>query len=62
MPHAFIQLTEKARTLVSYMPAGKMEAFFAVTDNWQSPPSKEEIAKVFADHGMKVVGEPLKVN
>ena len=61
MPHAFIQLTEKARTLVSYMPAGKMEAFFAVTDNWQSPPSKEEIAKVFADHGMKVVGEPLKV-
>ncbi len=60
MPHAFVQLTEKARTIVSYMPAGKMEEFFAVTDRWTSPPSKEVIAKTFADHGMKVVGEPLK--
>ncbi len=59
IPHAFIQLSEKARTIVSYMPAGKMEAFFSVTNKWTSPPSKEEIAKAFADHGMKVVGEPL---
>lgn len=62
VPHAFVQLTERAKTIVSYMPAGKMEEFFAVTDKWTSPQSKEEIAKVFADHGMKVVGEPLKTN
>lgn len=62
VPHAFIQLTEKAKTIVSYMPAGKMEEFFAETDRWTSPPSKEEITKVFADHGMKVVGEPLQIN
>ena len=62
VPHAFVQLTEKAKTIVSYMPAGKMEAFFAVTDKWTSPPSKEEVAGVFADHGMKVVGAPLKVD
>lgn len=61
VPHAFVQLTEKAKTVVSYLPAGKMEEFFEATDKWASPPSKEEIAKVFADHGMKVVGEPLKV-
>ena len=61
VPHAFIQLTEKAKTIVSYVPAGKMEEFFAVTDKWSSPPSKQEIAKVFADHGMEVVGDPLKV-
>jgi mannose-6-phosphate isomerase-like protein (cupin superfamily) len=60
VPHAFVQLTEKARTIVSYMPAGRMEAFFAATGKWESPPSKEEIARVFAIHGMKVVGEPLK--
>lgn len=60
VPHAFVQLTGKARTIVSYMPAGQMEAFFAATDRWQSPPSKEEVARVFASHGMKVVGEPLK--
>lgn len=59
--HAFLQLTEKGKMIVSYLPAGKMEAFFKVTDKWTSPPTKEEIAKVFADHDMKVVGAPLKV-
>lgn len=57
--HAFIQLTEKGRMVVSYMPAGKIEAFFKVTDKWVSPPTKEEIAKAFADHEMKMVGPPL---
>lgn len=61
VPHAFIQLVEKGKMIVSYLPAGKMEAFFAITDQWTSPPSKEEIAKVFADHDMQVVGPPLKI-
>jgi quercetin dioxygenase-like cupin family protein len=60
--HAFVQLTEKGKMIVSYLPAGKMEAFFKVTDKWTSPPTKEEIAKVFEDHDMKVVGAPLKVD
>lgn len=59
--HAFIQLAEKGKMIVSYLPAGKMEAFFQVTDQWTTPPSKEEIAKVFEDHEMKVVGPPLNV-
>ena len=60
--HAFVQLTERGKMIVSYLPAGRMEAFFAATDNWTSPPTKEEITKVFADHGMLVVGPPLKVD
>ena len=60
--HAFIQLTEKGKMIVSYFPAGKMEDFFALTDKWISPPTKEEIAKAFADHDMQIVGPPLKVN
>ena len=60
--HAFVQLTKKGKMIVSYLPAGKMEELFAVTDKWTSPPSKEEIAKVFADHEMLVVGAPLKVD
>lgn len=62
IPHAFIQLTEKARTIVSYLPAGSMEDFFKTTDSWTTPPSKEEVNKVFEDHGMKVVGPPLKAD
>jgi mannose-6-phosphate isomerase-like protein (cupin superfamily) len=58
VPHAF----EKARTIVSYQPAGKMEAFFAATDKWTSPPSADEVARVFAEHGMKVVGGSLTMN
>ena len=59
--HAFIQITEKGKVIVSYMPAGKMEDFFKTTDAWSSPPTLKEIEKVFEDHDMKVVGPPLKV-
>lgn len=59
--HAFVQLSENGKMIVSYMPAGKMEEFFAVTDKWTSTPTKDEILKVFADHEMQVVGPPLKV-
>ncbi len=59
--HAFIQLSEKGKMIVSYLPAGKMEAFFKVTDSWTSPPNKEEITKVFEEHDMKIVGPPLKI-
>lgn len=59
--HAFLQLTEKGKMIVSYLPAGKMEGFFKVTDAWTSPPTAVEIEKVFKEHDMKVVGPPLKV-
>jgi quercetin dioxygenase-like cupin family protein len=59
--HAFAQLTEKGKVIVSYMPAGKMEDFFKTTDSWTSPPTLREIEKVFEDHEMKVVGPPIQV-
>ncbi|HOY06279.1 MAG TPA: cupin domain-containing protein [Saprospiraceae bacterium] len=60
--HAFIQLTEKGKMIVSYSPAGKMEDFFKVTDKWTTRPTKEEIVKVFAEHDMQVVGPGLRVD
>jgi len=60
VPHAFVQLTEKGKVIVSYMPAGKMEEFFKTTDTWTSPPTLKEIEKAFEDHDMKVLGPPLK--
>lgn len=60
--HAFLQLTEKGKMIVCYFPAGKMEAFFKTANNWTSPPTKEEINKVFEDHEMKVVGPTLNIN
>ena len=61
IPHAFVQLTEKARVIVSFLPAGKMEDFFRITDTWTAPPSQEEIRKVMEEHDMVVAGPPLKV-
>ena len=61
VPHAFVQLTEKGKMLVTYQPAGQMEDFFKLTDSWTSPPRPEEIAKAFKDHGMQVAGPPLEV-
>jgi hypothetical protein len=60
--HAFVQLTEKGKVLVTYLPAGKMEDFFKLTDSWVSPPATNEIEKAFEDHDMKIVGPPLNVN
>ena len=50
--HAFIQLSEKARVLVSYTSAGKMESFFETTDSWNTPPSEDLIKKTFTDHAV----------
>jgi quercetin dioxygenase-like cupin family protein len=60
--HAFVQLTETGKVIVSYMPAGKMEDFFKTTDSWTTRPLKAEIERVFEDHDMKVVGPPLEVD
>lgn len=60
VPHAFVQLTEEGKMVVAYQPAGKMEEFFKKTDSWTSPPTAEEVARVFEEYGMEVVGPPLK--
>ena len=60
--HAFVQKTEQARVIVSYLPAGKMEDFFKVTNSWTEPPSTEEIKRVFEEHDMIIAGPPLKIN
>ena len=48
--------------IVSYLPAGKMESFFELTDSWTSPPTKEEMAEVFKDHDMLITGSPLTID
>ncbi|GEO06128.1 hypothetical protein AAE02nite_37920 [Adhaeribacter aerolatus] len=60
--HAFVQLTEKGKLIVTYQPSGKMEDFFRRTNAWTSPPTKEEIANVFEACDMKVVGIPLQAD
>ncbi|MBS1582545.1 MAG: cupin domain-containing protein [Bacteroidetes bacterium] len=60
VPHAFLQRTEQARTVVAYQPSGRMEDFFRQSARFTAPPTAEEVAQLFAHHGMQVVGPPLK--
>ncbi len=62
VPHAFIQLTQIGKIMVTFFPAGKMEDFFKAADSLTSPlESNKEIVNFFASYDLKVVGPPLKV-
>jgi quercetin 2,3-dioxygenase len=62
VPHAFTKTGEKpGKMLITYQPAGKMEAFYRKVGSFKQMPSAEEYAKVFEEHGMKIVGPRLSV-
>ena len=48
--------------LVTMQPAGKLEIFFVTMAALDHQPSQEEIAKIFSDNEMQVVGPPLKID
>lgn len=62
VPHAWTQMTPTGKMIVVLQPAGKLEDFFVSLARMDHDPSKEELAKLFADNGMQVVGPPLKVD
>jgi len=58
--HAWIQISEKGRMSVIVQPAGKLEEFFVYMSSLANEPTREEMAQIFADHGMTVVGPPMQ--
>lgn len=61
VPHAWTQVSEKGKMNVIFQPAGKMEDFFVTMSRLDHEPSPAEIAKIFADNDMQIVGPPLKI-
>lgn len=55
-PHAFRSLTETARMIVTFQPAGSMEVFFSTQ---MVDPASQEFKDLSLKHGMEVVGPPL---
>ncbi|MEJ7587348.1 MAG: cupin domain-containing protein [Ferruginibacter sp.] len=62
VPHAWTQASEKGKMTVILQPAGKLESFFVTMAAMDHEPSKEEIAAIFAENEMQVIGPPLKIN
>lgn len=59
IPHTWIQLSDRGKMIYLLQPAGKMEEFFSYMNNLKERPSAEEMDRIHAEHGMKVVGPPL---
>ena len=49
------------RILITFQPAGQMEAFFEESTQLDSLPAPEALADLFQRHGMSLVGPPLQV-
>jgi len=61
VPHSWTQKSDKGKMIVLFQPAGKMESFFVSLAAFNTPPSKEQMAKLFEDNEMKIVGPPWGV-
>ena len=62
VPHAWTQVSAKGKMIVVLQPAGKLENFFVTMAGMDHQPTPEEVAKVFADNEMQIVGPPLKID
>ena len=61
VPHAWTQVSEKGKMTVILQPAGKLENFFVTVAALDHEPTPKEMATIFADNGMQVVGPPLLI-
>ena len=61
VPHAWTQVSEKGKMTVTFQPAGKMEDFFITVSSLDHEPTQKEMAQIFIDNEMEVVGPPLKI-
>lgn len=62
IPHAWAHVTDEPGTLLFIaQPAGTMEAFFEKISGKKEPFAREELERIYAAHGMKLVGEPIEI-
>lgn len=61
LKHTWIQLTDYGRQIYMLQPDGTFEGFLRTLQALKNPPSQKELQKIHLDHGMKVLGPPLKL-
>jgi quercetin dioxygenase-like cupin family protein len=65
VPHAFAMVSEgEGQMLVLFQPAGSMEDFFFQMSKFGKEILKNQettLQKLWSDHGMEIVGPPLKI-
>jgi len=61
VPHAWTQVSEKGKMTVLFQPAGKMELFFTTIAGFDHEPTQADMARLFKECEMEIVGPPLKI-
>ncbi len=56
------QTSGKGKMTVTVQPAGNSESFFLTMSALEHEPDQQEVANIFSENGMQVVGPPLKIN
>lgn len=61
VPHVWAHVGDgTGRMLIGFQPAGEMEAFFAEATKLEGIPAGPDLARLFREHGMEVLGPPLE--
>jgi mannose-6-phosphate isomerase-like protein (cupin superfamily) len=61
IPHVWAHIgTGKGRILITFMPAGKMEAFFRIVNRADAMPPQDPT--LWKQHGMELAGPPLIIS
>ena len=61
IPHAWTQVSAFGKMEVIFQPAGKMEQFFVTVAALDHTPTKQEMANIFLDNEMEIVGTSLEI-
>jgi quercetin dioxygenase-like cupin family protein len=60
IPHAWTQVSASGKMEVIFQPAGKMENFFLAVAALDHGPTEHELAKLFLENEMEVVGPRIE--
>lgn len=62
IPHVWAFVGEGiGKLIIAFQPAGKMESFFNKIAPMTEFPPREEMEKMFRDHGIQLIGPPLPI-
>lgn len=60
IPHQWLQTSENGKLLYAVNPAGTLEDMFKELNELKTQPTENELAKILAKHGQKLLGPPMK--
>ncbi|NND31268.1 MAG: cupin domain-containing protein [Saprospiraceae bacterium] len=62
VPHVWAHVGEgQGKLIIGFQPAGMMESFLTELAKLKGVPSTDSMRTLFAEHGMTIVGPPMKV-